>query len=115
MLVRRTFRSLETQGPTAGGFMTLGVEPDQIKAMATSWRQEADEVGKLAWSAMAEATGEGSSVLAAVRGAADPAKQAMTSIATRYTTLADLLDKFAVDVEAKDAEIGAEIGKLSPR
>nr|WP_280480296.1 hypothetical protein [Nocardia cyriacigeorgica] len=44
-----------------------------------------------------------------------PAKQAMTSIATRYTMLADLLDKFAVDVEAKDAEIGAEIGKLSPR
>uniref|UniRef100_UPI0024570CF9 hypothetical protein n=1 Tax=Nocardia cyriacigeorgica TaxID=135487 RepID=UPI0024570CF9 len=66
--------------------MTLGVEPDQIKAMATSWRQEADEVGKLAWSAMAEATGEGSSVLAAVRGAAGPAPDAHPTSGSRETT-----------------------------
>ncbi|MFE6924761.1 type VII secretion target [Nocardia sp. NPDC057663] len=94
---------------------TLGVEPDQLKSLATTWRQEADEVGALPWSAMGEATGDGSDVLAAVRAMADPAQQAMSSIATRFTTLADLVDKFSADIQAKDAEIAGEIGKLSTR
>ncbi|MFE7719842.1 hypothetical protein ACFU44_12470 [Nocardia rhizosphaerihabitans] len=94
---------------------TLGVEPDQLNSLATTWRQESDEVGKLAWPAMGEATGDGSDVLAAVRAMADPAQQAMSSIATRFTTLADLVDKFSADIQAKDAEIAGEIGKLSDR
>ncbi|MET9214409.1 MULTISPECIES: type VII secretion target [unclassified Nocardia] len=94
---------------------TLGVEPDQLKSLATTWRQEADAVGTLAWSAMGEATGDGSDVLATVRAMTDPAQQAMSSISTRYTTLADLIDKFSADIQAKDAEIAGEIGKLGPR
>ncbi|MFD6392026.1 type VII secretion target [Nocardia sp. NPDC060259] len=94
---------------------TLGVEPDQLKSLATTWRQESDEVGTLPWSAMGEATGDGSDALAAVRAMADPAQQAMSSIATRFTTLADLVDKFSADIQAKDAEIAGEIGKLSAR
>lgn len=94
---------------------TLGVEPDQLTALATTWRQEADEVGKLAWTAMSEATGDGSDVLATVRGLADPAQLAMSSISTRYTTLASLIDKFSADIQAKDAEIADEIGKLGSR
>ncbi|MFD9551205.1 type VII secretion target [Nocardia salmonicida] len=94
---------------------TLGVEPDQLKTMATTWRREAGEVDALNWSASAEATGDGSDVLAAVRGLSDPASQAMDSIATRYTTLADLVDKFSADIQAKDVETAGEIGKLGSR
>ncbi|MEU4649257.1 type VII secretion target [Nocardia fluminea] len=94
---------------------TLGVEPDQLKTMATAWRREADEVGALSWATASEATGDGSDVLAAVRGLPDPAAQAMDSIATRYTTLADLVDKFSADIRARDAETAGEIGKLGTR
>ncbi|MFC4127622.1 hypothetical protein [Nocardia rhizosphaerae] len=93
----------------------FGVEPDQLKAMATTWRREADEVGALSWSAMGAATGAGSDVLAAVRAIAEPAGHAMSSIATRFTDLAALVDRFAADIEAEDARIASEIGKLSPR
>ncbi|MFC9476453.1 type VII secretion target [Nocardia sp. NPDC056952] len=94
---------------------TLGVEPDQLTTMATTWRREAAEVDALSWTAASEATGVGSDVLAAVRGLSDPASQAMDSIATRYTTLADLVDKFSADIQAKDAETAGDIGKLGPR
>ncbi|MFC9664307.1 type VII secretion target [Nocardia sp. NPDC127606] len=94
---------------------TLGVEPDQLRTMATTWRREAAEVDALSWAAASEATGDGSDVLAAVRGLSDPASQAMDSIATRYTTLADLVDKFSADIQAKDAETAGEIGKLGTR
>ncbi|MFD8099530.1 hypothetical protein ACFV24_08340 [Nocardia fluminea] len=94
---------------------TLGVEPDQLQTMATAWRREADEVGALSWATASEATGDGSDVLAAVRGLPDPASQAMDSIATRYTTLADLVDKFSADIRARDAETAGEIGKLGTR
>ncbi|MFE3318200.1 type VII secretion target [Nocardia sp. NPDC059195] len=94
---------------------TLGVEPDQLKTMAAAWRREAGEVDALSWATAGEATGDGSDVLAAVRGLADPASQAMDSIATRYTTLADLVDKFSADIQAKDAETAGEIGKLGTR
>lgn len=94
---------------------TLGVEPDQLTTMATTWRREAAEVDALSWTAASEATGDGSDVLAAVRGLSDPASQAMDSIATRYTTLADLVDKFSADIQAKDAETAGDIGKLGPR
>ncbi|MFD4460165.1 type VII secretion target [Nocardia sp. NPDC058480] len=94
---------------------TLGVEPDQLKTMATAWRREAGEVDALSWATAGEATGDGSDVLAAVRGLADPASQAMDSIATRYTTLADLVDRFSADIQAKDAETAGEIGKLGTR
>ncbi|MFE3545810.1 hypothetical protein ACFXK0_22850 [Nocardia sp. NPDC059177] len=93
----------------------LGVEPDQLKTMATAWRGESDEVERLAWSALSEATGEGSEVLATVRALADPAGQAMTSIADRYTDLADLVDRFSADIQAGDAAIAAEIDKLTAR
>ncbi|WP_454196416.1 hypothetical protein [Nocardia sp. Marseille-Q1738] len=95
--------------------MALGVTPDQLKNISATWRREGEEIGKMSWSAMAEATGAGSDVLALVRGMADPAQQAMTSIATRFTTLADLLDKYSANIQDKDAEIATEIGKLSPR
>jgi hypothetical protein len=91
---------------------TLGVEPDQLTTMATAWRREAAEVDALSWTAASEATGDGSDVLAAVRGLSDPASQAMDSIATRYTTLAELVDKFSADIRAADAETADEIGKL---
>lgn len=94
---------------------TLGVEPDQLKTLATTWRQEADGVGTLPWTAMSEATGEGSEVLAVARALADPAQQAMSSITTRLTTLAGLVDKFSADIQAKDGEIAGEIGKLQAR
>ncbi|MFD3510301.1 hypothetical protein [Nocardia sp. NPDC058666] len=94
---------------------TLGVEPDQLKTMATTWRREAGEVSGLSWSTTSEAAGESSDVLAAVRGLADPARQAMDSIAARYGTLADLVDKFSADIQARDAETAAEIGKLGTR
>ncbi|MGK8556240.1 hypothetical protein [Nocardia gipuzkoensis] len=86
-----------------------------MKNISATWRREADDIGKMPWSAMTEATGDGSDVLALVRGMADPAQQAMTSIATRFTTLADLLDKYSANIQDKDTEISAEIGKLSPR
>jgi hypothetical protein len=94
---------------------TLGVEPDQLTTMATAWRREAGEVGALSWTTASEATGDGSDVLAAVRGLPDPAAQAMDSIATRYTTLADLVDKFSADIQAGDAATAGEIGKLGTR
>ncbi|MFB7878447.1 MULTISPECIES: hypothetical protein [unclassified Nocardia] len=94
---------------------TLGVEPDQLKTMATTWRGEGGEVGGLAWTALNEATGDGSEVLATVRGLVDPARQAMTSIADRYAALADLVDLFSADIQAKDAEIAAAIDTLPDR
>ncbi|MFD3745769.1 hypothetical protein [Nocardia sp. NPDC058633] len=94
---------------------TLGVEPDQLTTMAASWRREAGEVGALSWTASSEATGDGSDVLAAVRRLSGPASQAMDSIATRYTTLADLVDRFSADIQAKDVETADEIGKLGTR
>ncbi|MDO3648571.1 hypothetical protein [Nocardia mangyaensis] len=94
---------------------TLGVEPEQLTVMARTWRQEGDEVGALAWSTLSEATGEGSEVLTAVRALAEPAERAMSSIADRYATLADLVDRFAADIHAKDAQIAGEIDKLSDR
>ncbi|MFI9505548.1 hypothetical protein [Nocardia sp. NPDC052566] len=93
----------------------LGVQPDQLKTIVTTWRREATDIAKLPWATLSEAVGEGSEVLAAVRGTADPAKQAMTSIETRYATLADLVDRFSADVGALDEEIGFEIGRLRPR
>ncbi len=83
--------------------------------MTATWRRESDEIGNLVWTALAEATGEGSAVLAAVRDSADPAAQAMGSIVTRFNTLADLVDRFATDIQEKDAEIGGAIDGLSPR
>ncbi|MEV0077460.1 hypothetical protein AB0H58_13725 [Nocardia neocaledoniensis] len=94
---------------------TLGVEPDQLATLATAWRREAGEVAALPWTASGEATGDGSDVLAAARALADPAQQAMTAIATRFTTLADLVDTFSADIQAADSAIADEIGKLSPR
>ncbi|PWV72975.1 hypothetical protein [Nocardia neocaledoniensis] len=94
---------------------TLGVEPDQLATLATAWRREAGEVAALSWTASGEATGDGSDVLAAARALADPAQQAMTAIATRFTTLADLVDRFSADIQAADGAIADEIGKLSPR
>lgn len=94
---------------------TLGVEPDQLTTMATTWRREAAEVDALSWTAASEASGDGSDVLAAVRGLSDPATQAMDSIAARYTTLADLVDKFSADIQTRDTEIAGEIGKLGTR
>ncbi|MFF2087007.1 hypothetical protein ACFVVM_24805 [Nocardia sp. NPDC058176] len=94
---------------------TLGVEPEQLTVMAGTWRQEGDEVGGLAWSTMSEVTGDGSAVLTTVRALAEPAEQAMTSIADRYATLADLVDRFAADIQAKDTEIAGAIDKLSDR
>ncbi|MBC7302611.1 MAG: hypothetical protein H5T78_16910 [Nocardia sp.] len=83
--------------------------------MATIWRREAGEVDALSWAASGEATGEGSDVLAVVRGLSEPASQAMDSIATRYSALADLVDKFSADIQARDAETAGEIGKLGTR
>ncbi|WP_278262747.1 hypothetical protein [Nocardia sp. AG03] len=94
---------------------TLGVEPDQLKAMARTWRAESGEVGGLAWAAMSEATGEGSEVLTAVCGLVEPAGAAMTSIADRYAALADLVDLFSADIQAQDAEIAAAIDTLPAR
>ncbi|TDP38733.1 hypothetical protein [Nocardia ignorata] len=93
----------------------LGVEPGQLTAMAATWRREAGAVEALSWAVMHEATGEGSDVLAALRGVPDAARQAMTSIATRYSALSDLLDKFSADIEAADGATAAEITKLEPR
>ncbi|MFC6013305.1 type VII secretion target [Nocardia lasii] len=94
---------------------TLGVEPDQLTTIATTWRREGAEVEALSWAAMGEAGGVGSEVLAAVRELADPARQAMTSIAERYSTLADLVDRFSADIQATDAAIAGEISKLGAR
>lgn len=94
---------------------TLGVEPDQLTAMARAWRHEATEVDALSWTATTEATGDGSAVLAAMRGLAEPAGQAMTSIADRYTALADLVEQFSADIQARDAEIAGAIDALRAR
>lgn len=93
----------------------LGIEPDQLKNISTTWRQEADAIEKLEWSALSAATGDGSDVLAAVRDIADPATQALRSIATRFTTMADLIEKYSANVIGKDQEIADEFGKLRPR
>lgn len=93
----------------------MGVLPAQLSEMTTSWRREADDIAKLVWSALAEATGEGSTVLAAVRDSADPAQQAMGSIVARFSTLADLVDRFSTDIQEKDGEIGTAIDGLSAR
>ncbi|KAF0845769.1 hypothetical protein [Nocardia caishijiensis] len=94
---------------------SLGVEPGQLATVATTWRQEAEAVEALSWTVLDEATGDGSDVLAVLRGVPDPARQAMASIATRYSALAELLDKFSLDVAAADGATAAEITKLEPR
>lgn len=93
----------------------FGVLPAQLTGMTTTWRREAAEIGKLMWSGLSEATGEGSAVLAAVRGSADPAQQATASIETRFDAVADLIDKFSTAIQDLDAEIGSSIDQLSPR
>lgn len=93
----------------------LGVEPDQLRSITATWRREAGDVAGTVWSALSGAGGDGSDVLAAVRDTADPAQQAMRSIADRYGSMAGLVDKFLTNIVAKDAEIADEFGKLSPR
>lgn len=93
----------------------LGIEPGELKNLSSAWRMEAAEIGKLVWTALGEATGEGSEVLATARATADPAQQAMTSIADRFGALAGLLDRFSADVQQRDAEIAYEISILRPR
>ncbi|MFI9511248.1 hypothetical protein [Nocardia sp. NPDC052566] len=93
----------------------FGVQPEQLEAITRQWHQAGSDIDKYAWSFLSEAAGEGSDVFAAVRDCPDPAKQAMNSIATRFSTMADLVDRFRINVIEKDAEIAGEIGKLSPR
>jgi hypothetical protein len=94
---------------------SMGISPDQLTAITSSWRRDADAIEALVWSAIAGATGAGSDVLAAVRACADPAKQAMTSIADRFDTMAGLVDKYSANVEAEDGEIAREFDTLSAR
>ncbi|WP_225728620.1 MULTISPECIES: hypothetical protein [unclassified Nocardia] len=91
------------------------MQPEQLQDISKKWHQAADDIDKYVWSALSAAAGEGSDVLTAIRDSADPAKQAMRSISTRFQTMADLVDKFRANVIDKDAEIAGEFGKLSPR
>ncbi|MEU8896452.1 hypothetical protein [Nocardia sp. NPDC048505] len=93
----------------------FGVRPEQLTNISATWRREAGDLTGLVWSALAEAGGEGSAVLAAVRESADPARQAAAAIATRFGTMADLLDRFAGNIAERDAEIAAEFTKLEAR
>ncbi|WP_194815456.1 hypothetical protein [Nocardia sp. XZ_19_385] len=93
----------------------FGVQPAQLTSISATWRREAGDLTGLVWSALSEVGGEGSAVLAAVRDSADPARQAAVSIASRFTTMAELVDKFAGSIAERDAEIAAEFGKLEAR
>ncbi|MEV0245071.1 hypothetical protein AB0H76_00630 [Nocardia sp. NPDC050712] len=93
----------------------FGVRPEQLTTISATWRREAADLTGLAWTALSEATGEGSAVLAAVRDSADPARQAAVAIAGRFGTMADLVDRFAGDIAERDAEIATEFGELAAR
>ncbi|MGW0245351.1 hypothetical protein ACWDYH_01780 [Nocardia goodfellowii] len=93
----------------------FGVRPEQLTNISGIWRREAGDLTGLAWSALSEVGGEGSAVLAAVRDSADPARQAVASIAGRFTAMADLVDRFAGEIAERDAEIATEFGKLAAR
>ncbi|MFH5231163.1 hypothetical protein [Antrihabitans spumae] len=92
-----------------------GISPDRLRQISSTWRSEAGEIERLNWSAFSGAEGEGSAALAAVRECADPAGQAVKSIATRFQTMAGLVDTFATNMEAMDDQIAASLDALTPR
>ncbi|MEV6277983.1 hypothetical protein [Nocardia sp. NPDC051832] len=98
-----------------GNEAQFGVRPEQLTNISATWRREAGDLTGLAWSALSAVGGEGSAVLAAVRDSADPAQQAAVSIASRFTTMAELVDRFAGDIAERDAEVAAAFGKLEAR
>lgn len=93
----------------------LGVSPAELSDITRVWRAQSTIVKDLDWSIMASITGSGSEVLAAVRACAVPVAGAMSSIADRFSTLADKVDRFGTNIVELDSDVSVMINDLPSR
>lgn len=93
----------------------FGVDLDELKGLSSGWRTEAGEIEGLQWGWLADVSGAGSDTLAALRSCAEPARESVSSIAARFTVMAELVDAFASQVDTTDSETAAKLNEMETR
>ncbi len=97
------------------GEVRFGISPEEIDAVAASWRAQGGAVGRIDLSALSAATGSGSDVVAALHSAHTSAIPTLESIATRLETLGNYMQRFNGSAAASDAAAAASMEQLQGR